>query len=113
MSIITKMRRQKAVYWKRGEPDEFGKFGFEDPVEIDCRWEGQVGSVRNEKGELVSSKGTVYVDRKMYLGDMLKQGEMDSDTPVDPSGQPEIFEIQGFEEIPNFKATETLYIAHL
>jgi hypothetical protein len=113
MSLIKRMRRQRAVYWKRADPNEFGKFAFDDPIEIKCRWESHEGAVRNEKNELIMSKATVYVDREMFLGDRLKLGELESGTPDDPSGDPLAMEIQGFEKLPNLRNRETLYTAHL
>lgn len=114
MSLIRKMRKQRAVYWKRGAPDEFGGAGYEPPIEIMCRWVSHIGEVRNQFGQLMDSKATVYVDREMFLNDMLMEGPLDSGTtPASPVGNPLAFEIQGFEKIPTLKATETLYVAHL
>ena len=39
MSIITRMRKQDAVYWAYSGLDEFGQVEVGDPAEIKVRWE--------------------------------------------------------------------------
>lgn len=114
MSVIKKMRKQAAILWTRKtEPDDFGKFGFNEPVQIKCRWDEKTGTVVGKTGEIMSGMDTVYVDREVRLGDKLKKGSMDSTTPDDPLTDKEAFEIEGIENIPNFKAKEFLHIAYL
>jgi hypothetical protein len=112
MSIISKMRRQKAVWWKRSDPDQFGKFSFLEPVEIACRWEDVGQEFRNAKGEVQISNSVVYVDRVLALGDRLWRGELNS-APDDPLTQAGSYAVQRFDQLPNLKATETLYTAYL
>jgi len=107
------MRRMKAVWWARLEPDQYGKFSFDDPVEIKCRWEDKADEFRNSEGQMEASTATVYVDRIMKNGDKLKRGELDSETPDDPSDDLLAFEIQAFEQFPNFRCREIMYVAHL
>lgn len=114
MSVIKKMRRQDAVWWsKNPTPDEFGAVSFSDPVQIKCRWEDREGQILNAQEEIVPSMTTVYVDRDMKIGDKLKLGSLDTNTPPDPREDRDAYEIQGWEKIPNFKAKEFLRIAHL
>lgn len=115
MSLIKRMRRQAAVYWeKKSAPaDEFGTRDFEAPVEIKCRWEDKDGEVRNKEGEILNSAATVYVDREVKVGDKLKFGSVDSETPDDPLGDPEAYDVIGFEKTPNLKARENLLVAYL
>lgn len=107
------MRRQKAVWWKRLTPDEFGVFTFDDPVEIDCRWDDCVKSFDTMKGETLMSTAVVYVDREMSVGDRLKKGEFDSNTPDDPLADDTAYEIQRFDINPNFRNTENLLTAYI
>lgn len=114
MSIIRRMRKQKAVWWERKEkPDRFGKFAFEPPVEIDCRWDDSVSEFRTEGGQTQISQATVYPDRPLKEGDKLRKGEMETDEPDSPLALTTAYEVQRFQQIPNLKNTETLYIAHL
>jgi len=113
MRIIKKMRKQKAVWWKKLSADEYGSATWDDPIEIDCRWDDHIGRVMDGKGELMMSKATVFVDREMSLGDKLRKGDMDSDEPLTPADVTTAYEIVGFEQIPTLKADKILYIAHL
>jgi len=114
MSIIKKMRKQKAVWWARLEtPDQYGAYSFAAPVEIDCRWDDSGTEFRNGVGQTEMSSATVYPDRVLHKGDKLKKGELESDTPDSPLDLLLAFEIQRFDETPNLKNTETLYTAYL
>jgi hypothetical protein len=77
MGLVSKMRRQRARYWKQAGTDQYGDPAYDYPVDVACRWEDRVGEYRNAKGEVSTSTATVYVDRKMFVGDMLKKLEPD------------------------------------
>jgi len=113
VSIIKKMRKQKAVWWQRSAPDHYGKFSFAPPVEIDCRWDDQGVEYRAAQGQTVLSNAVVYPDRILAIGDRLQKGEMESDISEDPLVLITAFEIQRFDQTPNLKATEFLYTAYL
>ena len=113
MSIISRMRRQKAVWWQRLTPDQYGKFSYASPVEIDCRWDGCGKEFRNEMAEVQMSAATVYPDRVMAQGDMLQEGELEFETPIDPTGVITAHAIIKFETTPNLRNAETLYTALL
>lgn len=116
MSLVTKMRWQRAVWWRRSEaPDSYGIYSYDGPVEVKCRWEDKRGTFRTVSGESYNSVAVVYVDRPMKPGDKLKLGEMDSGVPVDPRDDRDAFEIVGFETIPwlKNKPAKTLYKATL
>jgi len=108
MSLIKRMRKQKAVYWARGSPDVFAQFSFLPPVEVSCRWEDTEQEFLNPQGETQVSRSVVYVDRLMSLGDRLKQGELDSDVSLDDA-----VEIKRFDRLPNLRASEFLMVAYL
>jgi len=107
------MRRQHAVWWKRLQADDYGRYSYASPVAIKCRWDENVGQTMSAKGDMVASSSTVYVDRVMSVGDKLKLGEIDSNTSTDPREDPLAFEIMSFEQNPNFRNTQSLLTAHL
>lgn len=119
MSLITTMRRQKAVYWAQsGKPDGYGRRSFAAPVEIDCRWVGKNRQVVNANGDVHVSDVTVYVDREMQMGDFLLEGELSDiwDSTQEVPGTPQQYnarEVQEFRRTPNFRATEFLLEALL
>ena len=114
MSIIKKMRRQKAVWWARSAaPDAYGAFTFSAPVEIDCRWDDQAVEFMDGKGQNLVSNSVVYPDRILSVGDRLRRGSLGGGLPGDPLTLTDTFSIKRFDQTPNFKATETLYTAYL
>lgn len=114
MSLITDMRHQFAVWWKRKPtPNRFGAFEFEGPVEIRCRWVDQSGEFRNAKAEAVNSKAVVSVDRVMSVGDMLAKGELNSNTPTDPRPEYGASEIIAWDDTPDIDNVEHLLRAFL
>lgn len=109
MGIITRMRKQKAVYWaflatysSSGEPQ------FDAPVEIDVRWE-ESKEASEDPGlrEVLRFAATAYVDRDMKLGDYLMLGSKTSSTDSDPRKE-KSWEVLSFSKVPNIKATEYL-----
>jgi len=113
MSVIKKMRKQRAVWWERTTPDQYGVYSFAAPVEIACRWDDSGTEFRNGTGETEMSSATVYPDRVLKKGDKLMKGGMESGTPDSPAELTHAYEIQRFDETPNMKATEFLYTAYL
>jgi hypothetical protein len=115
MSLISKMRKQTAIYWEFSANDEYGKPQFEEPVEIDCRWIDISEEFLDSKGNRQISNSKVYVDRDMILGSILKLGNVaDMDSGVDnPLLQDSAYQIRKIEKLPNFKATEFLRTVYL
>jgi len=111
MRIIKKMRKQKAAYWKRSSVDKFGKYSYEDPILIDCRWEDVRQEYRDSKGQICYSQSVVYVDREMSVGDCLAKTSTLPET-ANPKAEGG-FEIHSMEQIPTLKATKTLFVAYL
>lgn len=81
MSLITKMRRQQAVYWSVPEPDGLGSFTFGPAVQIGCRWETTNERRQDKQGVDYNAKAKVYVDRAIDLGGYLWLGKL-TDLPA-------------------------------
>lgn len=109
MSVITKVRKQKAVLWTRRAADVHGKPTYTDPVEISCRWDSTQIQYLAPDGTLQLSSAVVLVDRDVQIGDVLREGTLDTvgDT-VHPKINPGASEVKSFQKTPNFKATEFL-----
>lgn len=115
MALVRKMLRQKAVWWNKTGTDRFGKSTFAAPVEISCRWENRIGQYFDAKGQSNDSKATVYVGQMLHVGDVLKEGELESGVPEDPKLETSALPIKAFDSIPSLKnnPNKTLYVAHL
>jgi hypothetical protein len=121
MGIITKMKKQTAVYWpsetseSAGDAfDDYGKPVVADPIEIDCRWEDVSEEFSDATGTRQISRAKVYVDRDVDVGGILMLGELtDITDEVNIKENDGAFEIRRFDKLPNLKATEYLRTAFL
>lgn len=112
MSLIKRMRKQRAVFWAQTTVDNFGKMQFAAPVEIACRWENRTDEYLDAKGDKQMAKCVVYVDRDMKPGDALMEGTLDTGTTT-PFEEPTAYEVKSFESVPNIRAKEFLRTTHL
>lgn len=122
MSIIEKMRKQKAVWWKKTGADKFGKNTYDAAIEVKCRWENGEGETINSQGITVPSSCTVYVDRTMTPGDVLMLITLaELSAPQISSQDPERLvvgvavglAINNFTIKPNLRNTKKVYTASL
>ena len=115
MSIITRMRKQSAVYWGSPVSDGVGGWTWASPVQITCRWEDSIVEFKDETGQLQLSKAVVYVDQDvdldgfLYLGTSASLPSDDSDPTVIAGA----YRILRFDDLPNIKATEFLKTAYV
>jgi len=114
MSLITRMRKQKAVYWPLLGADAEGSPLYEGPQEIDCRWEDMAVEFLDREGTKQVSQSVVYVDRDTPIGGLLMLGTLDSVLDVvTPRNNTGVFEIRQFSKIPKLNLKETLLTAYL
>jgi hypothetical protein len=114
MSVITRMRKQQAVWWGQTDaPDSFGVPRLNVPVQILCRWDDETVEFIGKDGTPQVSKAVVYVDRDMQIGDILWLGSIAN---IATSQAPRVnagwVEIKGWKKNPNFKASEFLRTAY-
>jgi len=127
MSIITRMRKQNAIYWPPGTADDFGRVAPGTLVELTLaggvnsrvRWEAQAKEFLDKDGTTQISRAVVYVPALpgggevavggfLWLGD---RGDLDSET--DPGANEGAWEVRRFDKLPNLKNTEYLRTAFL
>ncbi len=101
---------QIAVYWERGAPDGYGGHGWEDPVEIDCRWELVHELYQDAFGEQRTSNGKVFLGQDIKPGDFLYLGDYDDITSASgsPASMEQAFEVRRFDKVPDLAGTEFL-----
>jgi len=112
MSVITKMRKQDAVYWAPGAYDAYGQPTMGSATAITCRWEEIAEQFLDSENQVQVSNARVYVSQTVELGGMLWLGVIGS-APANPRADNDAWEIRKYESIPNFKATEFLKSALL
>ena len=107
-------RTQRALWWERSTtPDEYGRFSYAAPLEIECRWDEATKEFRDPQGQTVMSVAVCYPDRVLSIGDMLKEGDIESDTALDPLEETNVYEIKRVDRIPNFRQKKQLIIAFM
>ena len=97
---------QTAVYWGTPAPDGYGGFTFADPVEIACRWQDKIETIKNDKGEEVISNATVFVLQDVSQNGYLFLGELtdlSSAEEADPRGIDNAKMILKFDKSPALK----------
>ena len=112
MSLITRMRKQKAVYWPPGPADGNGQPTWGAPVELSCRWDDDAQQYLDAAGETRVSNAYVYVDRDLALGGLLRLGLLSATLyPAEPRLNDAVYEIRKLMRNPNLRATESLRTA--
>ena len=115
MNLITRMRKQTAVWWGNPVPDGTGSWTFDAAVEISCRWQDEQKMFTDKEGKLSISQAKVYVDRDMAPGGFLWLGSLNM-LPSDHTNPRAIGgaqEIRAWSKLPNLKVTEFLRTATL
>jgi len=97
---------QTAVYWASPQPDGYGGYTYDDPIEISCRWVDSVKVVKDKNGEEIVCRAEVQVDRDVDEGGVLYLGSL-GDLTEQQKNNPKLvdgaFEIKRFDKIPDVK----------
>lgn len=123
MSVITKMLRQRAVYWAPVGVDNYGKATYATPVVVRCRWEDRSEEFLTMDGDRAMSTACVYVGQDVLLKGVLYLSLLPTSATdeehlaeidqSDPFAQDGAWEIRKFSKMGNFKCTEFLREATL
>lgn len=120
MSLISKVRKQDAVWWPLTGHDRYGAPAYGDPREIKVRWTLTSKEVRGPDNTVIVATSAVFIDSKLkteqglQVGDMLWLGKLD-DYLGDWSKPREhgADAIKSLATTPNLKNSETLLIGYL
>lgn len=113
MGIITRMMKQKAVYWAPNGTDKFGQQAYAAPVELRCRWEDKQELFIDITGTQQVSKSIVYVESDVKLDGVLWLGELEDVAPINPFSNEGASKIRAFGKLPKINLRETLRTAIL
>jgi len=114
MSVITKVLKQKVVYWPPGEPDRYGRLALGTPVELKARWDEDTEEVTSPDGSKFVPKAEVMVESDVKLGGVLMFGILTDIVDADePLNNEMAWQISAFTKNPDFKARHFLRIAYL
>ncbi len=115
--IVAKFCVETAVYWGNPVNDGYGGFTYDDPIEIDCRWENKmemdIGWLSTGfPGNIRLSKASVLVTEDLDLNGVLWRGTLDTlndiyDDISNPKIISEAYAIHRVDKIPMvFKTDE-------
>ena len=127
MSLITRMRKQNAIYWPPATVDDFGYPTFNRLVALTAtgsinscvRWEGSVQEFLGVDGTMCASNAVVYVPAlpdgsEIAVGGYLWLGDrMDLEDEATPTNNVGAYEIKRVDKLPTLKATEFLRTVYL
>lgn len=105
--VISRMRKQDAVYWPATRIDAKNRVVLGTAVQIKCRWEDKSTEFIDMNGQPQISSVVVYVDRDVTLRGYLWLGLL-ADAPDNPTTDPKGREIRSYEKLPNFRNTDYL-----
>jgi len=114
--ILTKMLRQKAVYWGAPTSDGRGGLQFAAPVEIPARWEDVVLITEGLQESLKKAQCLVYVGQDldeegyMWLGSL---ATLQAKGALDPREVPKAYKIIKVATTPTLKADKFLRQVYL
>ena len=108
MGIITKMKKQKALHWKKGADDGFGGVIYTTPEIISCRWQNAVNEVIDNAGEKIISNILVFPEIVPEIGDYLALYDGNMSLTSNPQQTKGSFRVKDVKVIPNLKNTEIL-----
>jgi len=117
---IAKFTVQTAVYWGAPQPNGFGQYEFSDPVEIACRWDGDIllkdRSNPQAPGELQDPNAKVLVLQDLEIGGFLMLGTLDDldSGDTNPLEIEEAYKIMRIVKTPMVRKTDefvrTVYV---
>lgn len=109
-TTVSRFTVQTCLYWGNPVSDRKGGWTFDDPVEIDCRWDGKQELKVGLDGNIFSSQAVVLVNIDLSRRGYLYLGTLDdfdsSDDISNPVEIEEAFIIQQFEKIPMVRSTD-------
>jgi hypothetical protein len=112
--VIARQYKQKCVYWGNPVNDGHGGFTFDNPIEINCRWEDMQQIVSDKYGNEITSRAVVYVPQDLdeegmlYLGTLESLYELDGDSDSSSGGVDNPRDIDKTYIIKRFKKTPAL-----
>ena len=114
--FIERMAKQYAVYWEYSGPDGYGGSNYEDPVEIQVRWQDSTELITDATGKEIVSNAAVWTSEDLNDESVLWLGRLtslDSDELANPMKVSGTRTIKKFSKIPNMGLTGYVRKAYL
>jgi hypothetical protein len=127
MGLISRMRKQNAIYWPPGTEDDFGRVTTSELIELTLadgvnsrvRWEDKIEEFVDAEGTTQQSNAVVYVPALPGGGEVRTGGHLwlgdraDLTDEANPLNNEGAYPVRRFDKLPNLKATEYLRTVYL
>lgn len=118
--FIQRHLNQTVVYWGNPQPDGYGGYTYDDPIEISCRVEEVTEVIRSTMDEEIISRAAMYSDRRLDRGGYVYVGTLDDsiidalDSDADPKELDNVMVVLANEKVPRLtRSSESMYKAYL
>lgn len=109
MRLATKVAKQAVVYWAAIGVDDFGSPEYDDPIQINCRWEDVSEEFIDPNGDREISRAKLIVDRDLTLKGVVWLGALvDVRDAADPKANDGAWEIRMVKKTPDIRAKRFL-----
>lgn len=108
LQFIDKIAVQTAVYWGSPEPDGYGGYTYDIPVEIAVRWDDVTEKYVNTQGQESVSSAKVMTNAEVEFGGWLFLGELAGMTAAQKANPILVegaYPIQKIERTPLFRSS--------
>lgn len=102
-------RKTTAVLWEKAGDDNTGDPTVSSPSEIEVRWEHSLDQFIGPDGAPVGIVASIWIDDEIEVGSVVWKGRL-IDLPASPTS---LYEVIGYEEVPDVKGNSPEKIAHL
>lgn len=107
LPAITWMLNQFGWYWRANGTDLESRTQYHPPIRIPIRYEEENKEIVTTNRQVVMSKHTIYVDRRITSGYIAPDHPAPNANPLKHNGASEIL---GYEVTPDIDATEAAYM---
>lgn len=106
---------QDITYWAPGTRNSFNELTFIAPVVLKGRWKEKAEQVRSPKGDVLTTRALIHVDRPVEESGWLAQGDQTAFTDPTLTGLSvhECAEIIDYQSCPDLRNLETSYKAYV
>jgi len=116
MRTLTRVLKQKAVYWAKASAnfDAYGRPQWATATQIKCRWEECLEEIIDANNIRRMSTARVFVDRELAVGGVLFLGTLSQVSDLsNPKSNNQSFEIIKFSRTPTLRGKHWQQVAYL
>jgi hypothetical protein len=110
-TFLTKVKKQKIIYWEISDPDGFNSNTFLAPVQFLGRWDDVNVIFVDSKGKDTVSRAQLICNELLVVGSYVMLGTLTYNTPTNPIGLVGAVRIKQASHVPNLNGTDLFFTA--